>query len=65
MTQDKMRASQEAFSMINTLASLCATQGVDQKTQELANEQIRELIISIVKPSVLEVKSTYIGLITK
>jgi len=64
MTPDqKVQATQTAFMMVERLATLCATPGINQKTQELANEHIQALLSSAVKTAVQETGAKGVGLI--
>lgn len=55
--------TQEAFMVIERLAALVATQGVNEKTQEIANEQIQKILESVVKPAVTTMLAKSSGLV--
>ena len=59
----KAEATQDAFLIIRELATLCATQGVNNTTQTMANEQIQELITKIIRPAVTELSANSRGII--
>ena len=55
---------QESMSVIERLAALCATPGIDDKTKEIANKQIQELLNGPVQISVTELKTAAAGIVT-
>ena len=54
--------TQAAFSAINQLAALCATQGVDETTNKKANENI-QMLLDILKPEFQKLSATSKGII--
>jgi hypothetical protein len=46
-----LQTTQEAFQIIQRMAELCATPGIDETSQKKANEVIQTLIDKVVKPS--------------
>lgn len=52
------------MSVIERLAALCATPGIDDKTKEIANKQIQELLSGPIQVSVLELKTAAQGIVT-
>lgn len=54
--------TQEAFMVIERLAALCATSGVNEDTQKIANEQIQQVLNSVVKNAVSELGAKGAGL---
>jgi hypothetical protein len=56
--------TQESMGTIERLAALCATPGIDEKTKEIANKQIQELLNGPVQASVLELKTSAHGIVT-
>jgi len=52
------------MSVIERLAALCATPGIDDKTKEIANKQIQELLNGPVNVSVVELKTAAAGIVT-
>jgi len=56
--------TQESMGTIERLAALCATPGIDEKTKEIANKQIQELLNGPVQASVLELKTLAHGIVT-
>ena len=55
---------QESMSVIERLAALCATPGIDDKTKEIANKQIQELLNAPVHVSVVELNTAAAGIVT-
>ena len=55
---------QESISVIERLAALCATPGIDEKTKEIANKQIQELLSGPVQISITELKTAAAGIVT-
>ncbi|MFN9901162.1 MAG: hypothetical protein ACK55Z_20760 [bacterium] len=55
----------EAWIVIEKLAALVATSGVDEKTKELANEQIQNMLRDVVAPSLSKLSASSVGLIVK
>ena len=55
---------QESMSVIERLAALCATPGIDDKTKDIANKQIQELLNGPVHVSVVELKTAAAGIVT-
>jgi hypothetical protein len=58
------RSTQEAFVVLERLAALCATPGVEDETKKMANERMRELLNSVVKNAVTEVNMGSAGIVT-
>jgi hypothetical protein len=55
---------QESMSVIERLAALCATPGIDEKTKEIANKQIQDLLSGPIQTSVTELKTAAVGIVT-
>ena len=55
---------QESMALIERLAALCATPGIDDKTKEIANRQIQELLNGPVATSLTELKTAAQGIVT-
>ena len=55
---------QESMALIERLAALCATPGIDDKTKEIANRQIQELLNGPVTTSLTELKTAAQGIVT-
>lgn len=55
---------QESMSVIERLAALCATPGIDEKTKEIANKQIQELLSGPIQTSITELKTAAAGIVT-
>ncbi len=56
--------TQESMVTIERLAALCATPGIDDKTKEIANKQIRDLLSGPIHMSVTEMKVAAQGIVT-
>jgi hypothetical protein len=56
--------TQESMATIERLAALCATPGIDDKTKEIANKQIQDLLSGPINSSVLELKTAAQGIVT-
>ena len=61
---NRAMVGQESMSVIERLAALCATPGIDDKTKEIANKQIQELLSGPIPVSVLELKTAAQGIVT-
>lgn len=55
----------EAWIVIEKLGALVATPGVDEKTKEIANELIQNLLQGVVAPGLSKLSATSAGLIVK
>jgi hypothetical protein len=58
------RSTQEAFVVLERLAALCATPGVEDETKKIANERMRELLESVIKNTVSEANAGSMGIVT-
>lgn len=58
-----MNSTHEAFMIIERLAALCATAGVTEETQKMANENIQKLLDSVIKPTVTGLSAKSAGLL--
>jgi len=56
--------TQESMATIERLAALCATPGIDDKTKEIANKQIQDLLSGPINTSILELKTAAQGIVT-
>jgi hypothetical protein len=54
----------ESMSVIERLAALCATPGIDERTKEIANKQIQDLLSGPIQISVTELKTSAAGIVT-
>lgn len=61
---NRAMVGQESMSVIERLAALCATPGIDDKTKDIANKQIQELLSGPIQVSVLELKTAAQGIVT-
>lgn len=55
--------TQDAFMIMERLAALVATQGINEETIALANVQIQEIIIKIIKPTLVIMYAKNSGLL--
>jgi hypothetical protein len=60
-----MNPIHEAWIVIEKLGALCATPGISEETQKIANEEIQKLLSDVVKPSLTKLTATSSGLIVK
>ncbi len=63
MTLNDVQISQEAFSIIRELAAVCATPGIQQDTQTLANEGIKKLLNGQIASSITKINAKASGLV--
>jgi hypothetical protein len=61
---NRAMVGQESMSVIERLAALCATPGIDEKTKDIANKQIQELLSGPIQVSILELKTAAAGIVT-
>lgn len=61
---NRAMVGQESMSVIERLAALCATPGIDDKTKNIANKQIQELLNGPIQISVTELKTSAAGIVT-
>ena len=61
---NRAMVGQESMSVIERLAALCATPGIDEKTKEIANKQIQDLLSGPIQTSVTELKTAAVGIVT-
>lgn len=55
---------QDSFYIMEKLAAICATPGINEETQSLANAHIQELLNGPIKVSVTEMKTAAAGIVT-
>lgn len=60
---ENYRTFQDAFLIVERLATLCATPGIDDKTKTLANEHIQTLLSTTVKVAVTDINAKGSGII--
>jgi hypothetical protein len=60
-----MNPTVEAWIVIEKLGALCATPGISEETQKLANDEIQRLLKDVVKPGLDKLAATSSGLIVK
>lgn len=56
------QTTQDAMMLIERLAALCATPGIDETTQGIANSQIQTLLHSIIKDAVAKLSAKGAGI---
>ena len=60
-----MNPTMEAWIVIEKLGALCATPGITEETQKIANEEIQKLLKDVVKPGLDKLVASAAGLILK
>lgn len=55
--------SRSIWDSITQLGALCATEGIDEETKKVANEQIRELL-KMLKPEFTKLAAKTAGIVT-
>ena len=60
-----MNPTVEAWIVIEKLGALCATPGVSEDTQKIANEEIQKLLKDIIKPGLAKLSASSAGVIIK
>ena len=63
MNQEDYKITQDAFSVIEKLAAICATPGITEETQKVANGQIQSILNSVISPAVVKLKAKGAGLL--
>jgi len=58
-----MNPTMEAWIVIEKLGQLCATPGITEDTQKLANDEIQKLLKDVIKPGLTKLSATSSGLI--
>lgn len=61
--QDKYRATQDAFIVIERVGPLLSLSHLSEKNKEVINEILTELLVKVIKPSITETKATASGII--
>ena len=56
-------STQQAFMVIERLGALCATPGINEDTQKVANEHIQSILKSVVKDVVVKLSAQGAGLL--
>lgn len=57
------QTTQEAFVIIERLAAVCATSGISEETQKLANEHIQQLLSGVVKSAITTLNAREAGIV--
>ena len=60
-----MNPTIEAWVVIEKLGALCATPGIEEETQKVANEEIRRLLKDVVKPGLDKLAASSAGILLK
>jgi hypothetical protein len=58
-----MNPTVEAWIVIEKLGALCATPGISQETQNMANEEIQRLLKDVVKPGLTKLAAVSSGIL--
>lgn len=58
-----MNPTLEAWIVIEKLGQLCATPGITEETQKLANEEIQKLLKDVIKPGLVKLSASSSGLV--
>jgi hypothetical protein len=58
-----MNPAVEAWIVIEKLGALCATPGISEETQKLANENIQKLLKEVVEPALSKLTATSAGIL--
>lgn len=57
------QTTQDGFMAIERLAALCATPGINEETQKIANTYIQNILNTVVKDSITKLTATGAGLV--
>jgi hypothetical protein len=57
------QTTQDAFMAMERLAALCATPGITEETQKIANAQIQQILNTVVKDAVTTMSAKASGLV--
>lgn len=60
-----MNPTVEAWIVIEKLGALCATPGISEETQKMANEQIQKLLKDVVTPGLSKLAASSAGIVIK
>jgi hypothetical protein len=60
-----MNPTVEAWIVIEKLGALCATPGITEETQKLANDEIQRLLKDVVKPGLDKLTASSAGILIK
>jgi len=60
-----MNPTIEAWLVIEKLGQLCATPGIAEETQKLANEQIQRMLRDVVEPGLSKLTASSAGILIK
>jgi hypothetical protein len=58
-----MNPTVEAWIVIEKLGQLCATPGITEETQTLANDEIQKLLKDVIKPGLAKLSATSAGIL--
>lgn len=57
------QTTQDGFMAMERLAALCATPGINEETQKIANTYIQNILNTVVKDSITKLTATGAGLV--
>lgn len=57
------QSTQEAFIIIERLAAVCATSGISEDTQKIANEHIQTLLSGVIKNAITTLGAKEVGIV--
>jgi hypothetical protein len=57
------QTTQDAFMVMERLAALCATPGINEDTQKIANSHIQQVLNTVVKDAVTTMSAKASGLV--
>lgn len=60
-----MNPTVEAWIVIEKLGALCATPGITEETQKMANDEIQRLLKDVVKPGLDKLTASSAGILIK
>jgi hypothetical protein len=60
-----MNPTVEAWIVIEKLGALCATPGITEETQKIANDEIQRLLKDVVKPGLDKLTASSAGILIK
>ena len=60
---NQTQITQDAFMVMERLAALCATPGINEDTQKSANGYIQTLLDSVVKDAISKLAAKNVGLV--
>lgn len=61
---DQNQTTQEGFQILERLAALCATPGIDTDTLKKSNELIQKILDSVVKQAITKISSKSLNIVS-